>query len=91
MRLRLLCLCCRLRKIYIGERMSLEPAAGPENIQAAALMGNSVSAWQKHYDINCSVRETQAAADLSVQWRKSMLEKGRQRAPAQQEQDLGEI
>lgn len=64
---------CRLRKIYIDERLSLHPAEGPQNSQAAQIMGNSVKAWRTHYDLNCSMRECQAAADSSSEWRSAML------------------
>ncbi len=79
---------CRLRKIYIAERLSLEPAEGPKDSQAAAIMGNSESAWHKHYDPNASLRETQAASDSSVQWRQAMLQRGLQKAIALHENEL---
>lgn len=79
---------CRLRKIYIAERLSLEPADGPKDAQAAAIMGNSRSAWLKHYDPNASLRDTQAAADSSVMWRQAMLQRGMQKAIALHENEL---
>lgn len=58
----------------MDERMSQQRADGPEDSQACQIMGNSVSAWQSHYDLNCSLRESQAAVDSTAVWRRAMLE-----------------
>ena len=73
-----ICNACRLRKIFIDERRSKDAGAGPSDAQAAQIMGNSVEAWNRHYDINCSLRESQAAADASQGWREQMLQKNQQ-------------
>lgn len=70
--------CHRLRKIWVDERMSLDRADGPDNSQACQIMGNSVQAWQKSYDLNFSMRESQAGVDSTASWRRAMLEKGSQ-------------
>ena len=59
----------------MDERLSLERADGPEDSQACQVMGNSVSAWQKHYDVNCTIRGTQAGVDQTAVWRTAMLER----------------
>jgi len=68
---------CRLRKIYISERCSLEPAPGPKNSQSCQILGNSERTWRTHYDIGCNSRDCQAASDSSVEWREAMLSSGR--------------
>ena len=67
---------CRLRKIYIAERCSLDPAPGPKNSQSCQILGNSEKTWKLHYDIGCNSRDCQAASDSSVQWREAMLSSG---------------
>ena len=66
---------CRLRKIWVDERLSLERVEGPENHQAAQVMGNSVDAWNKHYDLACNLRDSQAGVDSTAVWRRNMLAK----------------
>lgn len=72
----------------MGERLGNDPAEGPKNSQASAVMGNSEAAWHKHYDTHASIRDTQAACDASVQWRRAMLEKGLQKSIALHEKEL---
>ena len=72
----------------MDERLGLQPAAGPQNSQSAMIMGNSVRAWDTHYDLNCNMRECQAAADASSEWRKSMLASGLRKKAAALEQEL---
>ena len=67
------CIACSLRKIFIDERRSKDAAPGPSDAQAAQIMGNSKEAWNRHYDLNCSLRESQAAADATKGWRDQML------------------
>ncbi len=67
---------CRIRNIFVDERRSKEAAKGPTNVQAAQIMGNSESAWDRHYDINFDVRESQAGADAMAEWRREMLQRG---------------
>ena len=63
--------------------MALDRVPGASNTQAAMLMGNSVQAWAKHYDVNCNVRDSQAAVNSTAQvWRMHMLEKGVQGSAA---------
>lgn len=57
--------------------MSKERAAGPENSQSCQIMGNTEAAWEKYYDLNFSVRESQLAVNAtSGEWRAAMLQKG---------------
>lgn len=70
---------CSLRKIYIAERCSLEPAPGPKNSQSCQILGNSEKTWKTHYDIGCNSRDCQAAADSSLVWREAMLTSGRKK------------
>ena len=72
------CIACSLRKIFIDERRSKDAATGPTDAQAAQIMGNSEEAWDRHYDLNCSLRESQAAADATKGWREQMLMKSKQ-------------
>lgn len=64
---------CRLRDIFVDERMGLSRAAGPENHQAAMLMGNTVQTWEQHYDKNYAAREAQAGVDAMADWRQDLL------------------
>lgn len=52
------------------------------------IMGNSERAWDTHYDLNCNMRDCQAAADASCEWRKSMLASGLKKRAVALEQDL---
>ena len=66
-----------LRHIFVDERRSHESAPGPSNQGAAQVMGNSVSQWDKAYDLNQNRRESQAAVNAMPQWRSAMLEQAR--------------
>ena len=79
---------CRLRKIFVDERLGLQPVAGPQHSQAAMIMGNSERAWTTHYDLNANMRGCQAAADASGEWRKAMLASGLRKKAALLEQDM---
>lgn len=66
-----------LRHIFVDERMSHASVAGPSNIGAAQVMGNSVQQWERAYDLKLSRRETQAAVSAMGEWRKAMLEQAK--------------
>ncbi len=67
------------------ERLGDQPAEGPSNQQAATCMGNSEKSWTKFYDKHASLRDTQAAAIASLDWRNAMLKSGLQKIAAQHE------
>ena len=80
---------CRLRDIFIDERMGADRVEGPENHQAAMLMGNTVRTWLKHYDKNYLAREAQAGVDAMGTWRQGMLNKTSQPPSSQPVVDDG--
>jgi hypothetical protein len=71
-------ICCRLRHIWVDERLSLDRAEGPEDKHACMVMGNSIMAWQKHYDLSYNIRNSQQGVDRTAVWRRAMLDRSAQ-------------
>ena len=55
--------------------MALDRVPGPENKHASMTMGNSVEAWQKHYDLSYTLRDSQEGIEKTAIWRENMLVK----------------
>merc|ERR1712130_999903 len=68
----------RLRHIWVDERLSLDRAEGPEDKHACMVMGNSIQAWQKHYDLSYNIRNSQQGVDRTAVWRRAMLDRSAQ-------------
>ena len=84
------------RSIFVHERRGGERAVGPDDEEAAMLMGHSVKAWDKTYDKNFQPRRAQAAVDNMDGWRDAMIARasggeGPQQQQQQQHQQLGEL
>lgn len=61
------------RAIWVGERCSRDPAAGPDDRGASMAMGHTERAWRSSYDRFWDEREAQAAVDSMQDWRSSLL------------------
>ena len=48
-------------------------AAGPSDAEAAMVMGNSVMAWDRFYDMRFQQRSAASAVDAMTVWRQEML------------------
>ena len=47
--------------------------AGPNDADAAMVMGNSTMAWDRYYDMRFQQRNAAAAVDAMTGWRQGML------------------
>ena len=59
----------------MDERRSADRVEGPDDAQAAMIMGNTKREWDGSYDLNFKRRESQEGVDAMTQWRAAMLEK----------------
>lgn len=59
----------KLRHIFVDERRSRHPAAGPADDAAAFVMGHSTKAWTNAYDLSIRRRSAQEAVDNMAAWR----------------------
>lgn len=66
---------CRLRHIWVQERMSLDAVHGPQNEHSCMTMGNSVEQWKKSYDLAYMQRDAQEGVDKTALWRENMIAK----------------
>ena len=57
------------------ERRGGQSAAGPEDHQAALVMGNTVRAWTAFYDRFYVRREAQLGVDTMSTWREQLLQR----------------
>ena len=64
---------CRLRHIFVDERRSADRVPGPEDTQAAMVMGNTTRKWTQSYDLRFKKREFQAGVNAMQSWRAALL------------------
>ena len=62
-----------LRHIFVTERGAAGRVGGPEDDEAAQLMGNSPRSWKEVYNLNFSRRQAQNAVLKMGDWRANML------------------
>ena len=64
-----------LRHIFIHDRSSANPMAGPSDRDASLVMGNSEKAWAAFYQLSrWDGRAAQRAADEMQSWRAALLQ-----------------
>ena len=65
-----------MRHIFVGERTGPDAKAGPSDAAASQLMGNSVRAWERYYNLaNFDGKTAQEAIEQMQPWRAAMLQK----------------
>ena len=57
----------------MDERRSLNRVQGPNDADAAMVMGNSTNAWDRYYDMRFQQRNAAAAVTAMTGWRQGML------------------
>lgn len=58
----------------MDERRGVQRADGPEDAEAAMIMGNSTRAWDRFYDMRFQRRGAENAVNAMPQWRSQLLE-----------------
>ena len=76
---------CRLRSIFVDERMSEDRAPGPSDEGAAMVMGHSTNAWRKNYDKRYFSRTCQNTVDAMGVWKQTMLDRAKAKQANQQD------
>lgn len=66
----------------MDERRCKAKVSGPEDQQAAMVMGNTIREWDSTYDLRFQRRESQAGINAMDVWRAAMLEKTAPATPA---------
>jgi hypothetical protein len=71
-----------LRHLFVGERRSSHAVAGPADRGVAMVMGHTLRAWDRFYDLDFMPREAQQAVNDMKAWREAL----RQQHMQQQEE-----